>query len=677
MCGITGILAQPSGGFKITPAYLHSLCNTLIHRGPDGNAVWRNKPVTVGLAHARLAIIDLSAPANQPMTAADGTTTIVFNGEIYNHVALRQTLISLGHTDWLTSHSDTEVVLMAYRHWGMPECLKYLRGMFAFALWDETKQTLFMARDRAGEKPLYYTHQQGKFIFGSEIKAILADESIPREVDEEALFHYLTFLMVPPPRTLFKNICKLPAAHWAQIGLSGAVEVHSYWDALDAAADYARTNTLPTTENGWVEHLGKLVKESVQLRQEASDVPVGVFLSGGIDSSAVTALVGKHTSHGRLHSFAIGPDKSYATWNDETAYAEKVAKLVGTQHHTTRLTESDFLDILPQFIHWQDEPVADPAALPIYFLSRAATAQGLKVCQGGEGGDELFIGYEDWMKFARLESWNRRYPLPRLVKKLLYKVLLRMGRGNRFYTEYLRRAAYGEPIFWGGAEAFTAYEKQHLLSPALRQRFAGRSSYEVIAPLWKQYRAKPKHQQAFWNWCTWLELHLRLPEQLLMRADKMSMATALELRVPLLDPVLIAAVLNTPPSLRTKGGTKKYLLKRALAKVLPPEILHRKKQGLGMPLNEWMLTLYGSYARAVLQDFCTRSGYLHWPQVEKLFASGRGQHIWYLFNLALWWKHFIMQEKIEKPNHVRTRRNHPKPSREAARRAVSQMARAG
>lgn len=667
MCGITGILSQSS--FRPTAAYVAGLTNTLVHRGPDGTGTWINPQKTTGFGHARLAIIDLSAPANQPMVSSDKQTALVFNGEIYNHTTIRKTLEDLGTTNWQTSHSDTETVLMAYRKWGMPECLTYLRGMFALGLWDEAEQCLYLARDRAGEKPLYYTRTTtGKFIFASEIKALLADPDVKREVDEEALFHYLTFLMSPAPRTLFKGICKLPAAHWLKVGLTGEPQVQPYWDALDAAASYATTNPLPQSEDEWVAHLGKLVEESVRLRQEAADVPVGVFLSGGVDSSAVAALAARHVGHdehgSKLHTFAIGPDTAYKSWPDETAFAERMAKYLGTCHTTTRLHEGDFLALLPQFIHWQDEPVADPAALPIHLLSRAATGAGLKVCQGGEGGDELFIGYDDWMKFARLERWNR-LPIPRFVKKLAYRALVAGGRGNRFYAEYLRRAATGQPIFWGGAEAFTSHEKSELLGPAM-QAFKGRSSFEVIAPLWQQYRRKPKGQHAFWNWCTWLELHLRLPEQLLMRADKMSMATALELRVPLLDHILIAAVLNTPPELRAKNGTKKYLLKRLLKGTVPEDILNRKKQGLGMPLNEWVLTTYGPYARAVLEDFCTRTGYLAWPVVQKLFTARRGQHIWYLLNLALWWKHFIMRETIEAPtadptHEQHTRRNHSQP----------------
>ncbi|MBI1309349.1 MAG: asparagine synthase (glutamine-hydrolyzing) [Proteobacteria bacterium] len=649
MCGIVGILSQSN--FKPNKAYLTRMADTLAHRGPDGSGTWVNPGKRVGFGHRRLSIIDLSTAAGQPLTSADGQHTIVFNGEIYNHVHIRKILEDLGVTGWQTSHSDTEVILMAYRQWGMPKCLEYLRGMFAFAIWDEARQELFIARDRVGEKPLYYTYtEEGRFLFASEIKAIIADDTIPRTVDEEALFHYLTFLMVPPPRTLFGGISKLPAGHWMKISPKGPPQVFEYWDALDAAAEYARVNTLPATESGWVAHLGKIVEESILMRQEAADVPVGVFLSGGIDSSAVAAVAAAHSGRGKLHTFAIGPDKSYPSWPDETPYAAMMAKQVGSQHHTARLKEADFLHTLPNFIHWQDEPVSDPSAIPIHFLSKAAANAGLKVCQGGEGGDELFVGYEDWLKFARLTRWGK-LPIPGVLKKALYKGLVMARRGNRFYAEYLRRNTVGQPLFWGGAEAFTGYEKTHLLSPRMRQRFAHRSSYEVIEPLWKKFNAKPRAYQSFWNWCTWLELHLRLPEQLLMRVDKMAMATALEVRVPLLDPVLIAAVLNTPSPLRAPGGNKKYLLKQILKNKLPAQILNRRKQGLGMPLNEWVLSTYGPYARTVLQDFCTRGGYLHWPAVEALFAAGRGQHLWYLLNLALWWKHFIMQEEIEVISH--------------------------
>ncbi len=651
MCGICGALAL-AGSPAIDPDTLTRVRDALAHRGPDGGANWlapsQGKGGSrVGMGHRRLSIIDLSTAANQPMVSRDGLISLVFNGEIYNHAALRTTLEGLGVSGWQTSHSDTETILMAYRQWGMPGCLPYLRGMFAFALYDASLGKLFLARDRAGEKPLYYTTTpEGQVWFASEIKALL-ETGIPRAVDETALFHYLSFLMVPPPRTLFAGVAKLPAAHWAEITPDGTITTHKYWDALDAAADYANANTMPKTETEWLEHLEPILRQSVKLRQEAADVPVGVFLSGGVDSSGVAALVGGHTSKGKLQTFAIGPDATYPDWPDETPFAEDMARNVGSIHTTVRVTEADFLNLLPQFIPMMDEPVADPAALPIHMLAKAATKAGLKVCQGGEGGDEVFIGYDDWLKFSRLERWNR-LPVPRWFKKAAYYTLVGLGFGHKFYVEYLRRAAWGQPLFWGGAEAFTHAEKQRLLGRNMQQ-FKGRSSYEVIGPLAATFATKPKAQRGFWNWCTWLELHLRLPEQLLMRADKTTMATALELRVPLLDHVLIAAMLNTPESLRAPGGRKKYLLKSMLEGVVPQHILHRKKQGLGLPLNSWVMRTYGPYAHTVLMAFAKKTGYLSPQAVEKLFRQQRGQHIWYLLNLALWYKYYIERQPLTPP----------------------------
>jgi asparagine synthase (glutamine-hydrolysing) len=646
MCGLAGVY-QARGGLSAVSVL--PLREALAHRGPDGGQSWANTAGQISFGHRRLAIIDLSSTANQPMVEGlpGQEVALIFNGEIYNHVALRETLTGLGHTSWQTNHSDTEVIMKAYRQWGMPGCLEYLRGMFALALWDGAKQELYFARDRAGEKPLYYTTlPDGTVLFASEIKALLADSRVPRQLDEEALHDYLSFLMVPPPRTLLAGIHKLPAAHWAKVSPQGVV-TERYWDALDAAAQYAQTNPLPTTEAGWVAHLEPLLRQSVQLRQEAADVPVGVFLSGGIDSSAIAALVGGHTAQGKLQTFAIGPDATYASWPDETPYAERIAKQIGSTHTTVRLSEAEFLKTLPAFIALQDEPIADPSALPVYLLAKAATQAGLKVCQGGEGGDELFIGYEDWLKFSRLERWNA-WPIPRWCKRLGYQLLVLAGQGHKFWVEYLRRGSAGEPIFWGGAEAFTDWEKRQLLGPKL-ERLKARSSYTTIMPYAQRFATKPTAQQGFWNWCTWLELQLRLPEQLLMRTDKTTMATALELRVPLLDQVLIAAMLNTPQTLRAKGGNKKHLLKQMLGGVLPPEILNRRKQGLGMPLNDWIMQTYGAYAKQVLQEFCAHTGYLHWPVVERLFAQRRGQHVWYLLNLALWYRHTIAQQPLEIP----------------------------
>lgn len=640
MCGIVGLLSPK----PVSKEHLRTLRDCMVHRGPDGGGEWYSKDARVALGHRRLSIVDLSATANQPMVSRDGKLALVFNGEIYNHADVRRDLTRLGVKDWQTSHSDTEVILMAYRQWGMPECLRYLRGMFSFAIWDARKQTLFAARDRAGEKPFYYTQTpSGKFIFASEIKALLKDSDVKPEVDEEALFDYLSLLMVPAPRTLFKGISKLPAAHWLEYRPGEkTVATHRYWDALDAARAYAQTHHLPpATTGGWAGHLLPLITEAVRLRQESADVPVGCFLSGGIDSSAVATLARPLVKS--LHTFAIGPDGRYPSWPDETPYAERVAKRIGSKHTTTRLAEGQVLGFLPRFIHVQDEPVADPAAIPIYFLSKAAADAGLKVCQGGEGSDELFIGYEDWMKFEKLNRWNK-WPVPRVLKKLAYRALVAAGKGDRFYAEYLRRASLGQPIFWGGAEAFTDWEKRRLLRKPPR-----RTTWQTIAPVWHAFAMKPRAQRAFWNWCSYMELHNRLPEQLLMRADKTSMATALELRIPLLDHHLIAAVLASPPRLRAPGGDKKHLLKAALKGLVPDEVLHRRKQGLKVPFEEWIVGAYGDFAHASLKRFCATTPYLDWAHVQRLFAQKRGQHIWYLLNLALWHQHFIEGREIKAP----------------------------
>ncbi len=641
MCGIVGIVS--SG--KVSKTLLRAMSESIQHRGPDGGGEWFSDDMTVALGQRRLAIVDLSTAANQPMVSKNGKLALVFNGEIYNHAEVRAELKALGVKGWQTSHSDTEVILMAYRQWGMPACLEKLRGMFAIALWDDDKQTLFAARDRAGEKPFYYTHTpDGRLLFASEIKAILEDATIPRTMDNEALFDYLSLLMVPAPRTLFKGISKLPAAHWMAFTPSnGTLKIHRYWDPLDAAEAYVSEHHIPpATVDMWAVHLRPLLEESVRLRQESADVPVGCFLSGGIDSSTVSTLAKRSVTE--LRTFAIGPDADYPSWPDETPHAEMMAKRIGSVHTTTRLKESDVLAMLPEFIHLQDEPVADPAAIPIYFLSKAATDSGLKVCQGGEGADELFVGYEDWMKFQKLDNWNRWIPLPAPVKQWLFERLVKQGKGHRFYTEYLRRAANNQPIFWGGAEAFTDWEKRQLLTqPPIR------TTWEVIRPIWEAFKAKPRRRRGFWNWCSFVELHNRLPEQLLMRADKMTMAHGLELRIPLLDHHLIAATLATPVALRTPYGEKKHLLKAIVRGLLPDKILNRPKQGLRVPFEEWIVGAYGAYAHTVLKEFCDKTSVLKWGYVQKLFAMRRGQHVWYLLNLALWHKHFIRQEEIKAP----------------------------
>eukprot|EP00913_Durusdinium_trenchii_P013404 g12585.t1 len=425
----------------------------------------------LGLGHRRLAIIDLSDAAAQPMSNSGKTLHLTFNGEIYNHAEIREELQSLGHHDWQTDHSDTEVILHAFEEWGI-ECVHRFRGMFAFAIWDARARELWLARDRVGIKPLYYSRHHGRLVFASEIKALLNDPDQHRGVDEEALFHYLSFLTTPAPMTLFDGIRKLPPATWMRVRANGDTIQQRYWDVWD--------HTEPL-ENASEEEIAERVLEELRSAvkyRTVGDVPVGVFLSGGIDSSTNAALFSED-SQLPLRTFTIGYDDSCLSNPSEVPFAREVARQFNADGHEHLLTQNDLLRFLPEMIHLQDEPIADPVCVPVYYVSKLARDNGVTVCQVGEGADELFCGYPGWLRTLRLQK-GLNLPLGGLAARLGRFGLSQTGRGESWPAEKLRRVAEGLPIFWGGAEAFPEIEKRSLLSSRLRSRFAATNTYGLL-----------------------------------------------------------------------------------------------------------------------------------------------------------------------------------------------------
>src|SRR5579883_1307054 len=631
MCGLAGILSFVPDRQPVDSRLLLDMGEAVAHRGPDGEGLWLAEDGRIGLAHRRLAIIDLSAAAAQPMASRDGRFRIVYNGEIYNHRESRRELEARGHTQWRTDHCDTEVILNAFAEWGIA-CLHRFRGMFAFALWDVAERQLWLVRDRLGIKPLYYAPGEHGIAFASEIKALLRDPSLPRAVDEEAFFHFLSFLTAPAPRTLFKGVRKLPAAHWLRISADGAMREERWWDPLDEAQ--AATEE---TDAALAERLLALLRESIRYHKVA-DVGQGVFLSGGIDSSTNLRLFAEGES-GPVRSFSIGYAGAHTSVADELPFARLMAESVGAEHHELRLTQADLLDFLPRLVELQDEPIADPVCVPVHFVAKLARENGVKACQVGEGADELFWGYPGWKTVDRLQRLNA-LPVPAGLKRMGVGILEGVGHGARSYTELLRRAAAGQSIFWGGAEAFGETMKRRLLSPRLRREFQELSSWDVLAPLHRRFHERAA-EPSMLNWMTYLDLNLRLPELLLMRVDKMTMAVGLEARVPYLDHEIVAFALGVPSAAKTRNGELKYLLKRAVASLLPPKILNRPKQGFGVPVREWFYGKLGQETRATLDRFCRDTDFLDRAEVEALLGEGRGAQSWYLLNFALWWESYV------------------------------------
>jgi asparagine synthase (glutamine-hydrolysing) len=631
MCGISGVLAFKTSNFQVTADYLLGMRETMVHRGPDGAGWWISPDRRVGLAHRRLAIIDLSEAAAQPMSNGDGSLQIVFNGEIYNHAEIRRELEELGHRRWKTHHSDTEVILQAFEQWGIA-CLEKFRGMFAIALWDEKARRLWLIRDRVGIKPLYYSIHHGRITFASEIKALLQDPEQSRAVNEEALFHYLSFISTPAPDTLFAGIKKLRPGSFLTVDASGQVCEECYWDVLDHT-----TPLRGVSEEEIAERLLAELRTSVALRT-VSDVPVGVFLSGGIDSSTNAALFSQ-TASAQVKTFSIGYDRDYRGCKSELPLARRFAASLGAVHHERVLTQQDFLDFLPRMVYLQDEPIADPVCMPVYFLSKLARDNGATVAQAGEGADELFWGYERWKQIMNLVRWNE-FPVPRVARKLGLLGLSALGKSHSAAYELLWRSSEGLPLFWGGVHAFSQHEKLALLSPRLRRRFRDQTSWEAIRPIHRRFMEKAWETTPV-KWMTYLDLNLRLPELLLMRLDKMGMGVSLETRVPFLDHKFVELAMSIPEQVITRGKESKHILKKAVRGLIPDEIIDRRKQGFGVPIYEWFFEQFGEFARRELSAFCEQTDFLDRDAVLRLLRSGRGRDAWFLLNFALWWKEFI------------------------------------
>ena len=664
MCGIAGLFV--SNGTR-TPSNLRlsleQMNATITHRGPDGDGFWVSDTGRIGLAHRRLAIIDLSDEAAQPLSNLDGSLQLTFNGEIYNHADLRLELEAAGHT-FKTNHSDSEVLIHGYKAWGLDGLVKRLDGMYAFAIWDVNSNKLVLARDRIGIKPLYFSKVGGMFRFASEIKAILSDSDVPRETDNVALNHYLSFMIAPAPMTLFKGIYKLPAAHIMEVDLDGTIKTRRYWDALPSQD----TATQNLSEQEYVDGIRSRLDSAVEKRL-MSDVPFGVFLSGGIDSSANVALMSQKMDR-PVDTFTIG-FKDHTHLN-ELEYAQKISKKYNTNHHEILVDENDMLDYLDDLVHHQDEPIADWVCVPLYFVSKLAKDKGITVVQVGEGADEQFCGYDSWMTYLKTYGsfWNpyTKY-VPGFLRRLIGGIArtfapTKRGIGAQM-AEALSRAGTGHDLFWSGANAFWNVHKSRALGSSWKNSssfaddlgttgldLTGLSSVnsgDIVNGYLNDLKKSPGNDDPLTR-MAYNEFRLRLPELLLMRVDKVGMSTSIEARVPFLDHNLVEYTQNIPQSLKVKGGIKKNLLKQAVADLLPDEIIHRKKMGFAAPVEQWLKGDFGIRAEdTIINCELVKNKILQKDYITARFKEHRaGQadhalHIWTLFNLCAWHDHWIKQ----------------------------------
>ena len=629
MCGIVGQLSL-NGARLSDPDLVARMRDTMIHRGPDGAGLWTSADRTACLGHRRLSILDLSSAASQPMGDAAGTIQVVFNGEIYNHAEIRKELQTEGIGPWKTDHSDTEVIVHGYLRWGI-DCIERFRGMFAIAIWDTRSRELWLVRDRRGVKPLYWSAHNGLITFASEIKALLADPAQQRAIDHTALYHYLSFLTTPAPQTLFRGIRKLPAGGLLKVSRDGSISERLWYDLGDRVRPVEER-----TEAEVCERLLAELKTAVQLRK-VSDVPVGVFLSGGVDSSTNAALFSQGETSA-VKTFSIGYEGTDSYVN-ETQFAADMARRVGSEHHERILSIDDLINFIPRMIELQDEPIADPVCVPVYYVSKLARDNGVIVAQVGEGSDELFWGYSSWKTYLQLARAND-LPVPQSLKRLGLAGARFMGRGLSSQYELLRRGASNEPVFWSGAEAFREAEKQVLLGHDLKKSLKGLSSWHAIEPLYTRYQ-NSNLEKSHINWMAYSDLHLRLPELLLMRVDKMGMGASIEGRVPFLDHVFVEYAMGIPSSMKTKGGVSKHILKRAVRGLIPDEIIDRPKQGFGAPVHEWFSQRLGPVMRKSITRFVRETELLDARAVSAVLDAGRGTEAWYLYNLAAWWERYI------------------------------------
>jgi len=670
MCGIAGLIHYQNAG-RVDEAALRVMRDSMEHRGPDGSGMWISADGRVGLAHRRLSIVDLNAEASQPMTNEDGSIRVTFNGEIYNHAGLRRELIAQGHI-FRTDHSDTEVLLHGLEQWGLEGLVQRISGDYGFALWDGRQQVLSLVRDRVGVKPLYFSMKNGVLLFASEIKAILTHPLVSRDIDLHAMYHYLSFLTTPAPMTMFKGIYKLPAGNYLQVSPGGGIITRRYWDALPGrgiASDTLTGMGVEDRESFYVQGIRKRLEESVAERM-MSDVPVGVFLSGGIDSSTNVALMSRSASQ-PVRTFTVG----FSDHQDlnELEYARLVAREFKTDHHEVLIHERDMMGYLEDLVYSQDEPLADWVCIPLYFVSKLARQHGVTVVQVGEGSDEQFCGYGTYMAYLRLQ---RRYwgPFTKLMPQQAQrgiawgaKQAARLARGLEPYADIVDRAARGRECFWSGATAFWDIMKDELVdrssisgngipeelvrSGMLPATYFETDSLPVVrsyTQVFDQHGAGDMLTRMIYN-----EFKLRLPELLLMRVDKVAMSVSLEARVPFLAHSLVEFTMDIPMKWKIRGNTPKYLLKQAVRGLIPDAIIDRRKMDFTAPMAKWLRGNFGEEARQrVLGSALLDRGYLDRSYIRNLFSdhgSGRrdmSKYLWAMVNLTSWYDLWIQKRTV-------------------------------
>jgi len=654
MCGIVGSFKP--GGQASGPDIVSRMRDRMPHRGPDGVGIWTSPDRHCVLGHLRLSIIDLSDVAAQPMSNCAGTVTLTYNGEIYNHAELRKELQALGKYHWKTDHSDTEVLLHAYEEWGL-DCVKKFYGMFAVAIYDARdpeRPALHLIRDRVGVKPVYFSRtRSGDWLFASEIRALVAHPEITPEMDRTAFWHYLTFIVAPAPLTMFRGIFKLPAGHVLTIDHRGEARARQYWDCKpDRDITFSERDI---SESEAVAELTRLLRQSIA-RRMVSDVPFGVLLSGGVDSSMNVALMSELMDR-PVKTFTIGYEgkEDY----NEFQFARRIAERYKTEHHETLINRDEMQRFLPLLVRLQDEPIADNVCIPLYFLAKLVKDSGTTVVQVGEGADENFLGYWWCEHYRRLDE--AVYQPARLRQPWWRRVQAALGQPRAALSgeglEVQQRARRGEELFWGGAACWWD-ERRRKLTPDLtpfRQAIDcpvpglvpdGHRLLDSHAVVRDYLRPLDGHldEPSLLQKMPYIEMKLRLSEHLLMRVDKLTMAHSVEARVPFLDHDVVEFATKLPPSYKLSDAIGKKVLKNAAEPYLDHDMIYRRKQGFGAPMEEWFREGdFGARCLAAFERSPLRGeGFIDGEYFAGLLRdqiAGRASasfHLWTVMNAVLW-----------------------------------------
>ena len=606
MCGIGGIININNS--KIDPNIIENIKDSLEHRGPDNSSIKYINESNC-FVHTRLSIIDLNDRSNQPFQNEDKRYTLVFNGEIYNYKEIRKELEDLGVG--FTTEGDTEVLLKGFIEYG-PNVLEKLRGQFAFAIYDSTEESLFLARDRIGIKPLYLSNNENWFIFGSEIKAIEKSGVIPFSEDVESYISYLRHLCVPGNRTGNKNILKLEPGEYAIFSLKEGLIRNKYWDPFS----FEINNDIHEEEA--IDEVERLLKESIEYRK-VSDVEVGLFLSGGVDSSLIGKLMKENEKSG-LKGFNIDYEDHFEGYKGEVQEAKYASSFLNIELIENKIKYSDFQDILNNYSFYQDDLIGDEVGIPLYFLGKNARSNGIKVVQVGEGADELFYGYEHWLRYIKLNKYIK--PLTRSRSDFLNFSNHRMNLASNIL--------FNRTSFGGGAIGFNLVEINKLINGGIP---SDSELINFVDNKWDSYFESK--DSTLTKWMTLIDLNVRLPELLLMRMDKLVMQSAVEARVPFLDHKLVEYVLTIPENILFNKSTTKPLLKKIAGNHLPNEIVNRKKQGFRAPVGEW-IKKDQDYFYESIKEFNSLVDLFNKKELDKVLQGNDYQRKWYLLNLSNW-----------------------------------------